>query len=121
MPLAVQNIVVDSGNIQRSMVRSLTIAFSGFATLESGAFEVTKLGPGGGQVGLSVSTAIVDNRTVATLTFTNMTDSGGSLTDGRYYLTIHADRVLDAAGQPLDGLVPAGGARLIQERGLYRP
>jgi nicotinate-nucleotide adenylyltransferase len=30
-------------------------------------------------------------------------------------------RALIAAGEPLDGLVPAAVARLIEERGLYRP
>ena len=32
-----------------------------------------------------------------------------------------AARARVAAGEPLDGLVPAGVARLIEERGLYRP
>jgi Bacterial Ig-like domain (group 3)/Dockerin type I domain len=101
--LNVTSIGVDSGGIQRSMVRSLTVTFNGRATLGAGAFDVVKLGAGGGPVGLNVTSSVVSGHTVATITFTSSLDPGSSLSDGNYRLTVHADQVTDAAGGMLDG------------------
>jgi hypothetical protein len=102
-PLAVSSIDIDDGGIQRSMVRSLTVTFNSRATLGSGAFDVAKLGGGGGAVGLNVTTVFIGGHTIATLTFTSFTDPGGSLSDGNYRLTIHADQIADASGAILPG------------------
>jgi hypothetical protein len=46
---------------------------------------------------------LVGGETVATLTFTGPGFVGGSLADGHYTLTVHADRVRDRWGRELDG------------------
>jgi hypothetical protein len=102
-PLAISSIDVDDGGIQRSMVRSLTVTFNSRATLGAGAFDVVKLGAGGGPVGLNVTTLFIGGRTIATLNFTSFMDPGGSLSDGNYRLTIHADQITDASGAILPG------------------
>jgi hypothetical protein len=101
-PLAVAGVQVDAGEAQRSAVRSLTVTFTGVASLGPGAFELARLGVGGGAVGLSVTSQVVGGRTVATLTFTSHTDPvGGSLADGDYRLAVRAAAVTDASGRPL--------------------
>jgi hypothetical protein len=103
-PLAVASVQVDAGGPQRSAIRSLAVTFTGAATLGPGAFELTRLGAGGGPVGLSVASQVVGGRTVATLTFTSHTDpAGGSLIDGDYRLSVRAAAVTGPGGQPLDG------------------
>src|SRR5262249_8275014 len=75
--------------------------FNGVATLDPGAFELRR--QDGSQVGLTMLTSVVDGRTVAALTFTGADVIGGSLADGNYTLTVHADRVHDRWGRELDG------------------
>jgi hypothetical protein len=103
-PLGVEAVQIDTGGSQRSVVRSVTVVFTGPATLASGAFELTQTGVNGIAVGLNVVTQLVAGRTVATLTFRDSADSGSSsLADGNYRLTIRAAGVTDSSGQPLDG------------------
>jgi hypothetical protein len=55
----------------------------------------------GGAINLQIAEAIVDGRTVATLTFVGADLLGGSLPDGHYTLTLHGDLVHDASGEAL--------------------
>lgn len=98
-PPSVESVVVNDGSAQRSMVTSFTVTFSGPVTLDFGAFELRR--QDGSLVGLRVALSLVNGKTVAALTFTGLDVFGGSLADGRYRLTVRADRVRDALGQGL--------------------
>jgi hypothetical protein len=102
-PLTVANVRIDSGAAQRSVIRSLTVSFSGVATVGANAFGLIRTGSSNSPVALSVSTEILGGQTVATLTLADNTDAGGSLVDGRYSLTVHSDRVNDGTGHGMDG------------------
>jgi hypothetical protein len=108
----IEDVVVDDGTAQRSMVRSLTVTIDGEVTIGDGAFEVRR--KGGPRVAVEVVSAVVDGRTVVTLTFAGKGLVGGSLADGNYTLTIHGDRIRDSAGRALDadGDGDAGGERI---------
>jgi photosystem II stability/assembly factor-like uncharacterized protein len=97
----VQSVLVNDGSVQRSMVTSLTVTFSTVVTLDPGAFELLR--QGGGLVSLNVAASVVAGHTVATVTFTGADLVAGSLADGHYTLTIHADRVHDELGRILQG------------------
>lgn len=92
---------VNDGSTQRSMVKSLTVAFDRQVTVDPGAFEVRRQGDAA--VELSVAVSVVEGRTVAVLTFMGPDILGGSLADGSYTLTIRADYIHDAIGRSLDG------------------
>jgi hypothetical protein len=98
-PPRVQSVQIDDGTAQRSRVASLTVAFDSIITFVGDPTAAFRLdGPGGSVIGLSVSA--IDNssgHSVVTLTFTSGT-FGGSLTDGRYVLTVLAGHVQDAQG-----------------------
>jgi arylsulfatase A-like enzyme len=100
-PPKVESVIVNDGSAQRSMVKSLTVTFDRQVTLDPGAFRLGRAG--GGEVGVSVATSVVDGRTVAVLTFTGPGIVGGSLADGNYTLTVRGDRVRDLGGRELDG------------------
>src|SRR5262249_31209828 len=57
-PVGVAGTQVGDGSAQRSVVRSLAVTFSGMVTIGSGAFDLAKLGTGGGAVNLNVSTQV---------------------------------------------------------------
>jgi hypothetical protein len=122
-PLGVEGVGIDDGGTHRSVVRSLTVTFTGTVTLGSGAFELTKLGGGGGTVNLSVSTQVVNSRTVATITFLTFTDanSGGSLSDGTYRLAIRGSAITDSTGRTIDadGDGHTGGERVVNFHRLF--
>ena len=100
-PARVENVAVNDGSEQRSMVNSVTVTFDGEVTLDPGAFEVTR--QDGSQVALSVAASVVNGKTVAVLTFTGSDVVAGSLADGRYTLTVRGDLVHDRWGRQLDG------------------
>jgi hypothetical protein len=97
----VASVVVNDGSRQRSMVTSLTVTFSTVVALDADAFVLVR--QGGGVVQLNVSQAVVDGRSVDTLTFSGAGIIGGSLADGHYTLTIHGRLVHDDFGHVLDG------------------
>src|SRR5262249_38551297 len=99
-PTAVEQVLVNEGSAQRSMVQSLTVVFSGLVTAQDGAFELLRHGVG--PVGLSVALSVLDGRTVALLTFVGDEVVAGSLADGNYTLTIHGDLLRDTLGRRLD-------------------
>jgi hypothetical protein len=97
----VQGLIVNDGSAQRSMVDRLVITFSGPVAIGPGAFELR--GPGRRPIGLKLTSALVEGKTVAVLTFTGRGTSFGSLRDGNYTLTIHGSRISDGLGRRLDG------------------
>jgi acetyl esterase/lipase len=100
-PPRVASVLVNDGSSQRSLVTSLTVTFSTVVQLDPGAFALVR--QDGGVIQFQVAQAVVDGRSVATLTFSGAGILGGSLADGHYTLTIHGDRVHDGFGQALDG------------------
>jgi photosystem II stability/assembly factor-like uncharacterized protein len=114
-PATVSGLQINDGSEQRSMVRSLTVTFSGPVTFANNnptaAFQLTRVG--GGAVGLSAALSVNGSGgTVVTLTFVGSAEidptsiqNGGvaSLADGRFSLTILANAINDAGGQSLDG------------------
>src|SRR5207244_40005 len=111
-PALAQGLAVNDGSEQRSMVNSLTVTFDGRVTVDAGAFGLSR--QDGSPVGLTVAASLVNGRTVAVLTFAGPDVVGGSLADGRYALTVRADRVHDRWGRELDGDADgsAGGDRV---------
>jgi hypothetical protein len=98
-PPTLQSTVVNDGTGQDPAARSLTVTFSAAVTLSDGALEVRDAA--GNDVPLSVSTAVVNGRTVATVTFTGGNLVGGALPTGSYTLTAHSALIHDGLGQPL--------------------
>lgn len=112
----VQSTVINAGltgGNQRSMVKNLTVTFSGLVTIEDGAFVVTQQ-PSGTAVIVLVATTNVSGRTVATLTFSGTTTENGSLKDGNYRLALNGALIKDALGYAIDadGDQLSGGSRL---------
>src|SRR5437870_5230115 len=100
-PQKVDSVVLNDGAAQRSMVNSLTVTFSGAAILDPGAIELRR--QDGSLVDFQLAVSAVGGQTVAVLTFTGTEFIGGSLADGSYSLTVHADLVHDRWGRELDG------------------
>ncbi len=100
-PSKVESVVINDGSAQRSMVDSLTVSFGGALFLDSGAIELHRLD--GSLVNARLSSSLVGGNTVAVLSFTGSEFIGGSLADGNYTLTVHADHVHDRWGRELDG------------------
>jgi hypothetical protein len=94
-PPAVAATQVGDGSAQRSVVRSLAVTFSGQVTFDAGAFALRRAD--GATVNPAVAVAVVNGRTVATLTFSGANIESGSLADGRWTLTVVASKVHDAA------------------------
>ena len=80
---------------------TLTVTFNGAAILDPGAIELRR--QDGSLVNEQVSISLVGGKTVAVLTFAGTEFVCGSLADGSYTLTVHADRVHDRWGRQLDG------------------
>src|SRR5437870_8856937 len=100
-PQKVESVVLNDGSAQRSMVNSLTVTFSGAATLDPGAIELSR--QDGSLVDAQVSISLLSGKTVAVLSFAGTEFVGGSLADGSYTLTVRADQVHDRWGRELDG------------------
>jgi Calx-beta domain len=98
-PPSVQAVQVNDGNVQRSMVTSLTVTFSEVVTLAAGAFEIRDAGGNLIPATITVTTQVVGGHTLAILTFSGTGVIGGSLADGRYTLTVRADHV-SSSGAP---------------------
>src|SRR5262245_4487775 len=100
-PRKVESVVLNDGSVQRSMVNRITVTFDGPAVLDPGAIELHR--QDGTMVNFQRAGSMVGDKTVAVLTFAGSEFIGGSLADGRYTLTVHADRVHDRWGRALDG------------------
>ena len=92
---------VNDGSAQRSMVTSLTFAFSSRVRLGRDAFEVLRAD--GTPVAAEVGSGTFGGVTWAWLTFTGDDVVAGSLADGNYTLTIRGDSIRDVLGRALDG------------------
>jgi hypothetical protein len=98
--LEVESIVVEDGRPQRSKVREITVTFTELAEIDADAFEIEGTT---GDVDVAFTTSEVSGKTVARLTFSGpgvdaLTDS---LKDGRYTLTVVAQKVRDSSGVEL--------------------
>jgi hypothetical protein len=102
-----------AGSNQRSIVRSLTVAFDGQVTIDTGAFVVQQINlvDGSPQYTPAIATSftppvLADGKWVTTVSFTpnqaNLTTAAGNLMDGNYRLTIDATKVR-IGGVQLDG------------------
>jgi hypothetical protein len=105
-PLVVGAPQVNGGAVQRSMVTSISVAFStvvGLPANVASAFTLTRIGGGAVTIG-SATAQTVNGGTVVTLSgFSGAEASqGGSLNDGRYTLTALANQITANAFQ-LDG------------------
>jgi hypothetical protein len=99
-PVAVQNVQIDDGSAQRSMIKSITINFSGaVGTVDAGAFQVIVQNGANPTVGVSWNAS----RTTATLTFSGPLIIGGSLQEGNFNLVIDSTKVHDTGSGLLDG------------------
>jgi hypothetical protein len=96
---AVQSVVINDGNIQRSMINSLTISFSTPVTLAADAITLSLRNPGGPatSVAVTVTNPSSDGRTYV------VTFPGGTLVNGMYDLLISAAGATGALGQKLSG------------------
>ena len=106
-PIVLETRVADDipNATQRSIVRRVTVVFDQIVNVSSAAFVLTKRDAPdpGTSVDLNISSAIVNDRTEVTLSFSgNHVDSAGSLTDGNYTLTAIAAEIT-ASGRELDG------------------
>jgi hypothetical protein len=100
-PQKVESVVINDGSAQRSMVNSITVTFGGAAVLDPGAIELRR--QDGTLVNFQLAISAAGGKTVAVLTFAGSEFVGGSLADGRYTLSVRADRVHDRWGRELDG------------------
>ena len=104
--LAVTDVSINDGTVQRSLLNKVTVTFGGVANISAGAFVIKRsAATGGGETIANFTTALVNGQTVATLTFASSADLtvlNGSLPDGRYSLTIDARKVLDVTGRQMN-------------------
>jgi hypothetical protein len=107
-PPRVASVLVDAGSAQRSVVRSLTVAFDQAVIVGGDAFEVVRVG--GGVVPATVTA--LDPKTWRV-------SFGSSLADGRYTLRVKSTAVanLEALDGDADGI--AGGDHLFQFHRLF--
>jgi hypothetical protein len=105
-------ISINGGAGQRSRVTTLSVPFNAAVDIQPGAFTLTRTTlPGGTGDGtaitsaaggqISVSTSLVNGKTVATLTFTGtgLVDAG-SLADGVWQLKVDKTKVSASSGGP---------------------
>jgi hypothetical protein len=96
----VANIQINNGEMQRSRVTQVAVTFDqavNFSGPPADAFLLTRQSDG---LPVSLNALVVGN--TITLTFTGGPVEFGSLSDGRYTLTIFANQISNAFGQ-LDG------------------
>jgi hypothetical protein len=107
-PPKVTSVVFGDGSNNRSMVRSIDVAFDAKVTIDAGAFLLERRVNGAFAAIPSTELAIAFtdigsvNNSIARLTFSGTGVIGQSLADGYYRLTIVATRVR-ASGVNLDG------------------
>ncbi|MDX1928507.1 MAG: RHS repeat-associated core domain-containing protein [Pirellulaceae bacterium] len=107
----VATIQVNSGAIQRSLVREVVVSFDGLVDIQdlnsgdfsSRPFQVRKRGVGGGLVETIATPTTVAGKTVITLRFAGaFIEAQGSLVDGNYDLVINSSKI-NRNGKLLDG------------------
>ncbi|MEM9827508.1 MAG: GEVED domain-containing protein [Planctomycetota bacterium] len=122
----IEDIIVNGNEVQRSRIDGLEIRFDQEITLDTsdgGPFQIESI-DSGETVAWAADESVVDGKSIVTLTFLDgiqVTDFG-SLTDGRYRLTVRGDKI--SAGSVLldgddDGV--AGGDRIFDDTdGFFR-
>jgi hypothetical protein len=101
-PPAIDQVLVNDGARQRSLVTRLTVRFRDRVTIAEGAFEVRQRGTHKTFIP-HVALSTIRGKTVAVLTFAGPGIEGGSLPDGRYTLMIHGKHIRNVLGQALEG------------------
>ena len=92
-----------AGGIQRSMVETLFVYFDDTMTLNPGWFTLQRLSAGATPT-VNATSEVVSGRTVATLTFSGAgLDTGNSLQDGNWRLTLNGAFIITSTGQQYDG------------------
>ena len=91
----VVKVVVNDGAVQRSMVTRATITFDRTVVLDPGAITIQDAKGHSFPVSLSWESSATGGPAMLTLRFPSF--SGGSIPDGRYTLTVQADKVHDVA------------------------
>jgi hypothetical protein len=103
----VKDITRNDGSVKNpTAVTFLTVTFNTRVNIDSGTFELTRLGSGGGPVGVAVASVnVINGKTVVTLQFSgSFVLPDGSLMSGQYALTAHGSLIHDAVtGLALDG------------------
>ncbi|WP_145302956.1 DNRLRE domain-containing protein [Crateriforma conspicua] len=100
----VGDVVIADGTDQRSMVSEVTVSFDQDVNVQPGAFELEKLGDGGGMVDVTASDAVFNAATSqweVILTFGGSlveANATNSLTDGNYRLTINRELITGVTG-----------------------
>jgi hypothetical protein len=99
----VSSFQVNDGNVQRSMVNSLTVTFNEPVTLGAGAIALSLLSQtGGASTPMSFTlTPTSGSSTSFVLTFTDPSYIGGSLPDGAYELSVAAGGATSSQGLSL--------------------
>jgi len=87
---------------QRSRSETVDIEFDSEVIVAPGAFQVNKLGPGGGAVDLVLSTSNGVSGTIVTPDFQGAFTEHNSLSGGRYELLINGNLILGSHGQAAD-------------------
>jgi hypothetical protein len=96
-----QSVIVAGGKRRHPAAESITIEFNGPVTFSAGAFElVNRRGRKTRPIGLAITNSLVGSGNVAVLHFPGRRRA---LADGKYTLTLRADKILDNLGRPLDG------------------
>lgn len=97
-PPTVQNVAVNDGAAQRSMLTSATVTFSEVVTFAGPPANAFSLVGPGGNVSVSVDTSqSTPTQTIAKLTFSGPNTTAGSLNDGNHTLTVLSSQVSDGA------------------------
>lgn len=104
--LQVNQVIIQDGNVQRSIVTQVSVQFNLDVAIAADAFRIINRATGQ-SLNFSVTTSLVNGKTKATLTFlagasVYARGAGFSLVDGNYQLTIDATKVT-AQGHILDG------------------
>lgn len=89
---SVESIVINQTAVQRSKVTRIDVTFSDTITFVGVPAAAFTLSPST-NITLNVSTSVVNNKTVATITFTGSAVIGGSLPDGNYSLTVNSSQI----------------------------
>jgi hypothetical protein len=89
---SVESIVINQAAVQRSKVTRIDVTFSDTITFVGVPAAAFTLSPST-NITLNVSTSVVNNKTVATITFTGSAVIGGSLPDGNYSLTVNSSQI----------------------------
>jgi hypothetical protein len=99
--MASVEVIVNEGELQRSMVQEIEVVFTGDVQIGGSAFSLAMRG--GSNVAVSFSTAVANGKTIATLSFFGAnTESSGSLVDGNYELSINGGDIVDSLGNNFD-------------------